>query len=390
MVVRFCFAMLLSLCATFTAAYTYEERQALDLSEYVVRDPDAGFFDVAARRAFLLNTSHDVLRLQVERMKMGFSCRDYLELPIIDQRVIVPPFYADPARWRAHAQPYFAFEDMTSELAAAQLVAEDTYHAECLIDVLLQWARARAFEDFHYETVKRQAWYQIESSVFAAAMAYSTVRPLITTRTGDLREIEAWFTRIATKHSAIRGGRDGSCCNNHFYRRALYAAMIGVLTQNNDLFRFGVSSVLSAIEGATPEGALPIEMARGPLAAHYQNYAVMYLMWTAQIAERQGYPLFEMEIEGRTLHTLIDFNIRILQDLQTLEGFAPVEGQKLTYQQDDQYFAWFELYLSRYDRPAMERMIDIRRPLYNRSAGGFTTLLFYDPERFSTPLEGGS
>ncbi len=358
---------------------TYEERLALDLSDYKVTDSTAGYFDVDARRAYLAGVRSEMMRVEVSHLKMGRSCRDMLQLPLLDHRAVIPGFYEDQENWREVARPYLAFEEAVHELAAAQLVATDRYHADCLVDLLHKWAVAEAFEDFHYTNLRRQAWYQIESPIFAAAMALSTVRPFVTDRHRDLDVVEAWLKRLARLHASYPGGR-GTCCNNHFYRRALYGAMVGVLTQDNQLFQFGVSAIYSALAGAEPDGALPLEMERGELAAHYQNYALMYLVWIAQIAERQGYDLFGLNIDGKSLHTLVSFNMAILEDLRVLNRHVSTLDQKLTYQQDDQYFAWFELYLSRFPRQDMEDVIAIRRPLYNRSAGGHTTLIYFTPD----------
>jgi len=155
--------------------------------------------------------------------------------------------------------------------------------------------------------------------------------------------------------------------------------MVGVLTNDDQLFQFGVSAIYSALGGAEEDGAMPLEMQRGTLASHYQNYALMYLIWIAEIAERQGYDLFNLTIEGKTLHTLVDFNMAILEDPRVLRAHVDTLEQKLTYQQDDQYFAWFELYLSKFPREDMEEVIEIRRPLHNRSAGGYTTLIYHSP-----------
>lgn len=374
---RFLLSILLILAAP-AWSLTYEQRKALDLSAYIVVDTDAGYFDVKARQRFLKNVQSEMMGVEISDLQIGRSCRDMLDLPLIDHRAVVPGFYEDMENWREVAKPYLAFEEAVHELAAAQLVSDDTYHAECLIKLLKTWADARAFEDFHYTSLRRQAWYQIESPIFAAAMALSTVRPAVADRKEELNAIENWLQRISRKHVSFPGGR-GTCCNNHFYRRALYAAMVGVLTEDNRLFQFGVSAVYSALMGAEPDGALPLEMERGPLAAHYQNYAVMYLVWIAEIADRQGYDLFDLKIDGKSLHTLVNFNMSILEDLRVLRRHVSTLDQKLTYQQDDQYFAWFELYLSKFPRNDMEEVIAIRRPLYNRSAGGYTTLIYHRP-----------
>ncbi|MEZ5836732.1 MAG: alginate lyase family protein [Geminicoccaceae bacterium] len=75
------------------------------------------------------------------------------------------------------------------------------------------------------------------------------------------RKIDAWLNRISRNHIGIEGGSQ-SCCNNHFYRRALHAAVIGILTSDDDLFRFGVSAIYSAVSELTADGTLPREFRR--------------------------------------------------------------------------------------------------------------------------------
>ena len=134
---------------------------------------------------------------------------------------------------------------------------------------------------------------------------------------------------------------------------------------------------MSRPAGATPEGALPLEMKRGPLAAHYQNYATMYLSMIAEIAERQGYPFWSLEIDGKSLHSLVATNNKIIADPNHVLRYSKAKEVSLRYRKDNQYFAWFEIYLSRFRNPEMEAWIAGRRPLYNRSLGGYLTAYFY-------------
>ncbi len=49
----------------------------------------------------------------------------------------------------------------------------------------------------------------------------------------------------------------------------------------------------------TEEGAFPLEMERGRRATHYQNYALLYLIPIMEITARQGYDVYEMEIDAQ-------------------------------------------------------------------------------------------
>lgn len=350
------------------------------LSEYRVRDPMAGYFDHSQRRALLKSARDPVLLKARRRIEQRVpACDQALAIPVQDQYITLPSFYGDNANWRLAVAPFRDFEDAVSNLAAASLLTGDPRYADCLLTLLTNWARREALSDFSYNSKQKQGWYQVESTLFAIGFALAIVRPDIPHREPEIAFINAWLVRVARKHFDKKGEPGGTCCNNHFYRRCVYAAIIGVLARDDTLFRDGVSAIYSALSHATPEGALPLEMERGDLAAHYQNYAVMYLAMIAHIAERQGYPLWSLEIDGMTLHKLIETNNRIIADPNYVTRFSGVNEVSLKYRKDNQYFSWYELYLARFQNPQMEAWIAGRRPLYNRSLGGHMTAYFYTP-----------
>ncbi|GGX95205.1 hypothetical protein GCM10007160_23440 [Litchfieldella qijiaojingensis] len=360
-------------------AMSVEEREKLDLSEYRVTAPDASYFDVDERKALLRETNNSILLQELDRLKQGPSCRQVMEIPPITTRLRIPGYYPNPEAWELASEPLFQFEDVVSELAGAYIASDDPYYAECLISFLDHWARDDALMDFFYDTSQPQAWFSTESMIFAAAMAYSMIRPDIEGMQEERERIENWLNRLSHKHVAIPGLEENSCCNNHFYRRALYASMVGVLTEDDELFRFGVSAIYSALHDMTEEGAFPLEVKRGRRATHYQNYALLYLITNMQVIARQGYDIFNLQIDGHSIHDAVDFAMKILADRTQLGDMAPRE-QYLGFLKDEQYFSWMEIYQSRFDNPRIADFLERHRPIYNRSAGGYITLYFMDPE----------
>ncbi|MFC3283155.1 alginate lyase family protein [Litchfieldella rifensis] len=356
-----------------------EEREALDLSEYTVTAPDASYFDIEARRALLQGTDNSLLLTRIDQLRLGPSCQQLLAIPPITSRLRVPSYYPNPDQWKLASEPLFRFEDSVSELAGAYLVSNDPYYAECLVRFLDHWASNDALMNFYYDSKDPQAWFSTESMIFAAAMAYSTVRPDLTGMHEERERIEDWLSRLAHRHVAIPGAQENSCCNNHFYRRALYASMVGVLTEDNELFRFGVSAIYAALHEMTEEGAFPREVTRGRRATHYQNYALLYLITNMEVIARQGYDIFDLSIEGRTIHDAVDFAMDLFEDPTVLGEVAPRE-QYLGFLKDDQYFSWMEIYQSRFHDPRVANFLKTMRPIYNRSAGGYMTLYFMDPK----------
>jgi len=354
--------------------FTVEDRRALDLERYVVTDPHAGYFDVDARMRWLRKSQAPILKHQIDRLSMGVGCRDKLALPIIDHKLHMPAFYEDQASWREAIRPFFAFEDAVSDLAGAYVASGDRYFADCLIDLLHAWAVADALTRFHYTSADRQAWFNIEDMLFAAGLAYSTVRHQIEDRAAETAAIDAWLANAARIHLSIGGG-PSSCCNNHFYRRALYATVIGIMNTDDDLFRVGVSALYSALHEIGAHGQLLRETARGSRALHYQNYALLHLILIAELIERQGYAAYTLGVDGRTLEDAVKLTLEGLENPARFRDLTPSQ-QDLRFIGDKQYFAWMEIYLGRFRNPWMERWLAERRPIYNRSAGGHITLFF--------------
>lgn len=359
-------------------ALSADEREELDLSEYRVQKPDASYFDVDARMELLRTTPNSLLLQHRDELSLGPSCQQLKAIPPITEQQRIPGFYPQQEAWELASEPLFKFEESVSSLAGSYVASGDIYYAECLIAFLNHWAEQDALMDFYYDPSQPQAWFATESMIFAAAMAYSIIRPAIDGMEEELSTIEDWLNDLSYLHLSIPGLEGNSCCNNHFYRRALYASMVGVLTEDNELFRVGVSAIYSALHDMTEEGALPLEVERGRRATHYQNYALLYLITNMEIIQRQGYDIYDLEIDGVDIHDGVDFALSVMEDPSRFDDLAPLE-QYTDFMKDEQYFSWMEIYQARFDDPRIPQFLETLRPIYNRSAGGFVTLYYMDP-----------
>lgn len=359
----------------------YAEFLALDVSDYAVRDPLAGYFDAPARRAYLARTPDPQLRNWLDRHELGVSCRSVLALPIPDHQIVLPGFYVDNAAWREMVGVFLDFEDAMSALAASETAMRDGYHANCLVDVLVQWARADAMADFLYAPRAPQSWYTTESTLFSASLALMAVRDLVAeSRAEALAEIDAWLLRVARRHSGISGLPASSCCNNHLYRRGVYAMSIGIMTGDEALYRFGVRGFLLALHEAGPDGRLPMEIARGRRAVHYQNFAVMYLVMLAEMMERQGVDAYAIEVDGVGLHDVVGMALDLLLEPERVRALGVEDEQILPHEEDGQFLSWLEMYHARTGDPRALALMEGRRPFYNRSLGGYVSLYFLRPD----------
>jgi len=202
-------------------AMSLAERKAMDLSHYVVNDSSAGYFDVETRQAFVSQRRDPVLMAAKQAQNLNISCRKILSMPVLNHKISLPGFYKDKPGWEVLAKPFQHFEDAVSRLGTAYFLTSDHYYSDCLLDMLLLWSNGKAFESFNTSSKYRQGWYQVESSLFAAALALSVVQDAYESRSSDFTEVKNWLVRAARNHAAIDGGLENSCCNNHFYRRAL-------------------------------------------------------------------------------------------------------------------------------------------------------------------------
>ncbi|WP_051243678.1 alginate lyase family protein [Thalassobaculum salexigens] len=357
---------------------TPEERQDFDLSGYTVTDPSAGYFDVDERRTWLKQQDSALINQEIEKLRLGSSCQSLKNLPVLSDRFALPGFYPQPDSWRLAAEPFFKFEDAVSKLAGRYVVTGESYYAKCIADFLSRWAEEEGFLHFEYKPITPQAWFAVESSLFAAGFSYSIVREEIRESWPEAaRKVEDWLKAASERHAGFHTIAL-SCCNNHFYRRGLHATVIGIATDDDDLLRFGVSAIYSALREMNPNGSLPREMLRGSRRMHYQNYAALYLVFIAELLERQGYPVYDLTVDGRSLHRIIDYTLDALDDPEAYEEELG-EAQDLWFMDDPQYFAWMEVYGARFPSDRVDRIVRNHRPIYNRSAGGFVTLYFYRP-----------
>lgn len=378
---RLCLAVALALMLAAPqgaqAYLTPEERQSLDL-DYEVKDPDASFFDVAARIQTLRATDDPMLRRVMTELGMSVSCRSLKAQPVLDGVITLPSFYDNPDEWDLTAEPLLAFEQTASDLAGAWVATGDHYYANCLLDMLVSWAKEDALYEFDFHLSRPQAWYAIESMIFSAALAYSTITGEIEISPERRKIIDDWLVRTALRHFNTPAPQP-SCCNNHYYRRSLYMTIVGVVADNDEMFETGLRSIYSALDDIQPNGALGLAMNRGWRAIHYQNYSLLYLVMTMQVAYQQGYDLFEMKLKGRGFEDAVAFLLRALRDTYRIEELPPGE-QDMSFTNDEQYFSWMEVWLSHFDNPAMERFAQLYRPLFNRGAGGYMTLYFKRPQ----------
>jgi poly(beta-D-mannuronate) lyase len=355
---------------------TWPNRDRFDLAAYRVTDRDGGLFDVHARAALLQTTGDPTLRQAIEAA-LAAPC-EFTDPSTVTYVGQIPRFYHDRDAWWEATRDLHAIETEVARLAAVFLASGDRAHADRLVDLFATWADEDALTRFRYTPDEPQAWYTLEATLFAIGLSYAVVRPFAHDR--DKAGIEAWLARASRTHLAV----DRQQWNNHYYRRALHAASIGVVAGDDELFRFGVSAVHNALAELQPDGAFPREVARGARALHYQNYALLYLVPIMQLAARQGYPLWDLAPAGRTIHDAVEATLELLADPGLMRRHTQ-RPQDLSFMEQAQYFAWMEIFYALFRDARVEEVVRPHRPVWSRSSIGAATLYFYEPPTGSAP-----
>src|SRR3546814_9488013 len=95
--------------------------------------------------------------------------------------------------------------------------------------------------------------------IFSAALALSTITGEIEIAPERRKVVTDWLVRTAKRHFNTPASNP-SCCNNHYYRRALYMTIVGVVADDDVLFETGLRSVYSALDDLNENGALQLAM----------------------------------------------------------------------------------------------------------------------------------
>ena len=147
-----------------------------------------------------------------------------------------------------------------------------------------------------------------------------------------------------------------------------------------------------------PDGSLPLETARGARALWYQRHAIASLVAIAEMAAVQGYDLYAISLDGRSLHQAIDFLARALADPSLVLPYAHANhqpGQYANYLVQDlsfmarrgherHYMAWLEPYRARFpERAATRSLVQLLgefdpqpRPMVDEFSGGNMSCFF--------------
>jgi poly(beta-D-mannuronate) lyase len=204
----------------------------------------------------------------------------------------------DPARKRAYEQamePLRRAAQGVVDMADAWRKNGDPAIAACAAGWLTQFALTGAMTG---PTTTNQAVYVQGWMLGALALAWLKIRTALVIPQAKRTAITAWLARIATdnfRYYETRPAHATDSRNNHRYWAGVAVMAAGIAADRRTLFQWGIDSFRIGVAQITPEGTLPLEMARRSLALHYHLFAAAPLVAIAELAAANGIDLYAMD-----------------------------------------------------------------------------------------------
>ena len=245
--------------------------------------------------------------------------------------------------------------------------------------VILEWANANAAkrtgpsdgEGRHWNDTLTVNLY-VSSPMMAA---YSFAKQVIDIPEAEDEIIKKWFKKIVKKNKHLMytktydyGGARGTPrrAHNHALSSAVAHMELGVLLNDNKLFRKAFKNYEAAIKYQRKDGSLPIEVRRGGRAMFYQGRAMTALAVIAIISENQGYNIWDLDFNGKNYHNLVKFFIDFTENNEIVFKYAKSmkhPGPAKNYKKQDlnsrssSNWGWLYAYVSRYpDHENVQRL----------------------------------
>ncbi|HEY4011541.1 MAG TPA: alginate lyase family protein [Acidobacteriaceae bacterium] len=339
-----------------------------------VSDPSASVVDARARQIFLRSTTDPRLRAAVAHLG---SCAATTFVPAPIGEMQIPHHYLQGSNGPvnpAEAEATRAYADFERRITAGMnrwVATGDQAEAQCALSQLDAWAQAGALTRYDPKAWS-QSWYQAEWTLACAGVTASVLKQDALLDGAQQERVANWLRGAA--HQLISYEKPGELGNNHHYWRALAAISIGVVSNDDKLFRFGVDTFKQAVAQEDGSGAFPLEMARHENAIHYQAFALQPLIMIAEFAARQNVDLYAFAQHGRTIRNAVVFLGQAVADPAVVKQYT-ADAQKTNFSAGD--VAELEFYIARFGAAGVpSSLIDLlSRPASATRIGGNTTVL---------------
>ncbi|RKU02049.1 poly(beta-D-mannuronate) lyase [Burkholderia sp. Nafp2/4-1b] len=293
----------------------------------------------------------------------GHAC----DVPAAVTRIDPPGYYDDAAGYARAVKP---MRDFISRLNTSA----DQGNWSCAVTLLESWAQAEALMGpiAGYQGYYERSWAGTDFAMVILRMP-PDVRAANRAR---LDTIGPWLERIAiaTRNSEAINHLH----NNLVYWVGLNLIAIGTVTDNASLIDSGLLRVREGIRDIGPDGSLAREVKRGNLALHYHTFALLPLVFAAELVQRRHIDLYR-ENDG-AIGRLANLVIDAVDDPASFMKITPIPQDLFPWTLRDE-LSWVEPYYARFGGRRLPAIIAPRRPFSEWRLGGNVTATWGAPLR---------
>ena len=238
--------------------------------------------------------------------------------------------------------------------------------------VILDWAKADGAQRTGPSDHEAKHWNDtltVNLYIASPMMAgYSFAKQRISVPEKEDKIIKDWFKKIVKKNQhlmyELKRYKQGTqaigiprSAHNHALSSAISHMQLGILLNDNKLFKKAFRNYENAIRYQRKDGSMPIETRRGGRAIFYQGRAMTALTTIAIIAENQGYNIWDYEHKGKNFHNIVKFFIDFTENNEIVFKYAKemkAPGPAKDYKRQDvngsssSQWGWLYAYASRF------------------------------------------
>lgn len=291
--------------------------------------------------------------------------------PVLPYDIVASDYYSDSKHSVVDEKRKAAYDEVKAQYLQVTHDAEEaadhfqqtgsTQAAACVMKVLEVQAQANAMTG---SMSTNQANYMQGWTMGALAITYLKVRTAGPVALGATPEqtaaVQAWMKKVGQQvkdyFQARREKRTTDGQNNHLYWAGFTAMAVGVAVNDRALYDWGVGTYEDGVRLITPDGTLPLEIARGQRALHYHLFALAPLVTMAEIGEANGQDLYSYDHSA--LHLLVSRSMAGLADNRFFAekaGAVQDTPEKGGIKSDD--VIWVTPYVRRFPDPRISSLL---------------------------------
>jgi poly(beta-D-mannuronate) lyase len=267
-------------------------------------------------------------------------------------------------------------------------LAGDVASEASLRDLLLAWAKAKAFEN---TAVENDAYYALKRVLLPTVVGYSVLQRGLDE--GQRRLIAGWIDPLVRKIDRTFDGVVDR--NNHRYLADSVLMTWGAVTGDEALYAKGYGRYRAVLGEARPDGSLALETRRGARALWYMRQSLASLTVMAEVAAARGADLYGLREGEVTFDRILSYLLNGIAEPNVVVAYASenyIPGGEQDFRRQDMgfltkrshgrhYMAWAEPVVAR-DRPGLAsrrlkalfvRGVRSDRPLIDEFVGGNAT-----------------